>query len=269
MRIVVASDGDAAGEAAALRVLEHLTASSGRVLGVATGSSPQPLYRALAGLAPSLHDVRALHDVRVFALDEYVGLPSAHPESYHSIVHRDVVVPLHLDPLLVHVPDGQAADPTAAADAYEAAIAQAGGVDVQILGIGTNGHIGFNEPGSPRDSRTRVVDLAESTRIANSRFFGDGEDVPRRAITQGVATILSADHIVLVASGERKARAVRDMVTGPVTEEHPASLLREHPSVEIFLDRAAAGELGELRDIGELAFAGVSEATNAGGASAV
>ena len=237
MRIAVSSDRDGAGEAAAARVIELLSESPGRVLGVATGSSPQPLYRALAASAASLSDVRA------FALDEYIGLPPEHPESYHAIVARDVVGPLGLDPRRVHVPDGRADDPEAAAAAYEETIAADGGVDVQILGIGANGHIGFNEPGSERGSRTRVVRLAESTRAANSRFFPTIDDVPTHAITQGIATILSARHIVLIASGAGKADAVRAMVDGHVGDAHPASWLREHGSVDVFLDAAAAALL--------------------------
>lgn len=243
MRIVVSARPEEAGEAAALRVLQRLSASSGRILGVATGSSPRPLYRALAAAVVAGSD---LSDIRGFALDEYIGLPREHPESYHSIVERDIAVPLGLRPGAITVPDGQAADPAAAAAAYDAAIAEAGGVDVQILGIGANGHIGFNEPGSPRDSRTRAVRLEESTRRANSRFFPRIDQVPTHAITQGVSTILEARSIVLVASGEAKADAVRRSVEGAPTEDVPASLLQGHPDVTFFLDPAAASLLSRV-----------------------
>ena len=235
-RVVVADSAEEAGRRAADHVLEILGAGRA-LLGVATGSSPQPLYRAMTAC---VREGRSLHRLRAFALDEYVGIPREHPESYHSIVARDVTVPLGLDPTRVHVPDGQAADPDAAAVAYEAAVAAVGGVEVQVLGIGGNGHIGFNEPGSSRASRTRVIDLKQATRIANARFFGSVHDVPTRAITQGVATIMSAAHLVVVADGPAKAEAVARALRGPVGPEAPASFLQEHADTVYFLDRAAA-----------------------------
>lgn len=240
MRIIVAPGPVEAGTAAAREVLDRLRASERRILGVATGSSPRPLYAALAAAVASGAD---LSGVRGFALDEYVGLPRRHPESYHSIVNCDVVARLGLRPGAVRVPDGLAADPTAAAADFEAAIAAAGGVDVQILGIGANGHIGFNEPGSARDSRTRVVRLDESTRRANSRFFPHLDDVPTYAVTQGVATILEARSIVLIATGEAKAEAVRASVELPPTEELPASFLQGHRDLTLVLDPASAALL--------------------------
>ena len=243
MRVIVAPGRDDAGEAAAREVLTRLRASGRRILGVATGSSPRPLYAALSAAVAGGVD---LSDVRGFALDEYVGLPREHPESYHSIVSRDVVVPLGLRSGSVRVPDGLAADPEAAAADFESAIESAGGVDVQILGIGANGHIGFNEPGSPRASRTRVVRLEESTRRANSRFFERLDDVPTHAVTQGVATILQARSIVLIATGEAKAEAVRSAIELPPTEALPASFLQGHPDLTIVLDPAAAALLDRI-----------------------
>ncbi|MCJ1696966.1 glucosamine-6-phosphate deaminase [Rathayibacter caricis] len=239
MNIVVGADPEEVGELAAGLVASVIAADPSAVLGVATGSTPQPLYRALARLRLDLSRASA------FALDEYVGVPAGHPESYRSVLEREVVAPLGLDPARLHVPDGAAADPHAAARAHEEALAAVGGAAVQILGIGSNGHIGFNEPGSPRDSRTRVVALAERTRLDNRRFFGgDLDAVPTHAISQGVATILSARELLLVATGAGKAEAVAAALQGPIDERMPASFVREHPRVTVLLDRAAAAGLG-------------------------
>lgn len=202
------------------------------VLGVATGSTPQPLYRELAKRrAPQLADLT------LFALDEYVGLPGGHPQSYRSFVESDIGSPLGISPSRIHLPD--AVTP----EAYDAAIAAHGGVDVQILGIGQNGHIGFNEPGSSFDSLTRVTPLDESTRAANARFFDSIDDVPTHAVTQGIATILSARRIVVLAFGLEKAEAVAAAITGPRTEQMPASALQQHPNVSWVLDEDAASRL--------------------------
>jgi glucosamine-6-phosphate deaminase len=239
MRMVVCASAADAGRTAADHVVSLLNHTDRRVLGLATGSSPQPLYTALAG-----HVRRGLDltDVRAFALDEYVGIPRDDPQSYHAAIDRDVVRPLQLDPALVRVPYGQAADAALEAAEYDVAITAAGGVEVQILGIGANGHIGFNEPGSPRSSRTRVVALTESTRRANGRFFAEFDSVPAHAITQGIASIMSARHIVLLASGITKAGAVRTATEGPVTADCPASFLQEHPQVALYLDLAGGPE---------------------------
>ncbi|WIB62118.1 glucosamine-6-phosphate deaminase (plasmid) [Curtobacterium sp. MCLR17_007] len=237
----VAETAEAAGAVAAEFVANRLAApGSGRVLGVATGSSPQPLYRALSAAGIDLAGVTA------FALDEYVGLPPEHPESYESVVRRDVTEPLGLDPARVHVPDGVRSDPDAGAVEYDRAIRAAGGIDVQVLGIGANGHIGFNEPGSESGSRTRVVALAESTRRANARFFASVADVPTNAVTQGIGTVLEARSIVLVATGADKAEAVRAALEGPVTRTCPASFLQRAADVLFCLDREAAGRLSRF-----------------------
>jgi glucosamine-6-phosphate deaminase len=185
-----------------------------------------------------------LSHLTAFALDEYVGIDPAHPESYRSVIHRDVTVPLGLDPERVNLPPGNATNLDDAAAGYERAIVAAGGVDLQILGIGTNGHIGFNEPGSARDSRTRVVALDESTRSDNARYFeGDIDAVPSHAMTQGIATILDARRLVLVAHGASKARAIAAAVLGPVTSALPASFLQTHSDATIVLDVDAASQL--------------------------
>lgn len=237
MRVTTASSAEEAGALAAVEVAAALAADPDAVLGVATGSSPGALYRALA------RDVAAgrldLARRPAYALDEYVGLASEHPESYRSVVERDVTVPLRLDPARVHVPDGTAVDLDAAAADYERAV-RAHERRVQVIGIGANGHIGFNEPGSSWDSRTRVVELAADTRAANSRFFPSLDDVPTHAVTQGISTILTATTIVLVAHGTAKAEAVAAAVHGLEDPALPASALQRHPDVRLFLDTDAA-----------------------------
>ena len=234
----IVADADAVGDAAAELVIAGLGVRDAPVLGVATGSSPLPVYAALeqrvrAGLLD-------LNRASAFALDEYVGLPADHPESYRSVVDREVTIRLGLYPSRVAVPDGTAEDLDAACRRYEAALRTAGGVDVQILGIGSNGHIGFNEPGTPADSRTRVADLTPSTRRDNARYFPSPADVPERCITKGIGTILEARSIVLVASGEAKADAVARAVSGTPDPACPASALQAHPRVTFVLDAAAA-----------------------------
>ncbi|MBF4993208.1 glucosamine-6-phosphate deaminase [Arthrobacter gandavensis] len=237
VQILVASSVQDQGVAAADAVLDRLAVRPDPVLGIATGSSPLPLYAQLAGRAGELPRLRC------FALDEYLGLPADHPQSYHAVVRREVIEPLGLDPADVKVPDGAAPAPERAAAAYEAAIRAAGGIDVQILGIGNNGHLAFNEPGSALDSRTRVVELTPSTREANARFFASPEDVPTHALTQGLGTIREARSLVLLASGPAKAEAIAAALTGPVTPDIPASVLQLHPDVTVLLAGGAETRL--------------------------
>jgi glucosamine-6-phosphate deaminase len=238
--VSTASSPDQAGALAATAVLEALVAEPRAALGVATGGSPQPLYASLARLVGD--EGVDLRSRTAYALDEYIGMPPDHPESYHAVVARDVTGPLRLRPELVHVPNGAAEDPVAAAAAYEEAV-RAHGPRVQVIGIGANGHIGFNEPGSARDSVTRVVELTAETRAANSRFFASVDEVPTHAISQGIGTILAASTIVLIAHGATKAEAVAAAITGPETTDVPASFLRSHPDVRVFLDEASASLL--------------------------
>jgi glucosamine-6-phosphate deaminase len=240
MHIVIDDDIAALTAHAGEGVARLVAGKPDAVIGLATGSSPLPLYEELAR---RVRDGLDLGAVSGFALDEYVGLPIDHPQSYHAVIRSQVVEPLRLDANRVHVPDGLAADLAGACASYERAIATAGGVDVQILGIGSNGHIGFNEPGSPLDSRTRVVELAERTRRDNARFFDSIDQVPTHSVTQGIGTILEARHLVLLARGERKAAAVAAAVEGPVTPDHPASALQLHDAVTLLLDSAAASQL--------------------------
>jgi glucosamine-6-phosphate deaminase len=181
---------------------------------------------------------------RAFLLDEYVGLPPDHPERYRTVIEREFASRVDIPASSVRGPEGNAADLPAACRDYEAAIAAAGGVDLQILGIGTDGHLAFNEPGSSLASRTRLKTLTEQTRVDNARFFGgDVSAVPRHVLTQGLGTIAGARHLVLLATGRGKAEAVHQMVEGAVSALWPATVLQLHPHVTVLLDDAAASRL--------------------------
>ncbi|HSS66992.1 MAG TPA: glucosamine-6-phosphate deaminase [Nocardioidaceae bacterium] len=237
MEVVIVASGQDGGELAARLVLAMAADSPDVVLGLATGGSPLPLYQSLRRAVADGADLSA---ARGFALDEYVGLPPEHPASYHSVIRREVVEPLGLDPDRVQVPDGMADDIPAACAAYEDAIRSAGGVDVQILGIGTDGHIGFNEPSSSLASRTRIKTLTTQTRHDNARFFRSVDEVPRHCITQGLGTIMDAGRLVLLASGVGKAAAVAAAVEGPVSANCPASVIQLHQHATVIVDEPAA-----------------------------
>jgi len=242
MEIIICTTPSEVGELAAAKIARVARdAGPEVVLGVATGSSPMATYTALARLVAA--GALDLSGASAFALDEYVGLPKGHPESYAEVIRRSVTEPLGMDPVRVHCPDGFAADLEAAGPAYEAAILAAGGVDVQLLGIGSNGHIGFNEPTSSLSSRTRIKTLAERTRLDNARFFPSLDEVPQHCLTQGLGTIMDARQVVLVAQGEAKAHAIAAVVEGPVTAMYPGSVLQLHPRATIIVDEAAAAEL--------------------------
>ncbi len=241
MEIIIKHTDDEVGEYAASLVAQEVSANPTAVLGVATGSSPESTYRHLASLTAAGLDVSR---VRAFALDEYVGIPLDHPESYHSVIHREIVEKVGLSPTNVRVPNGMADDIVAECVDYERNIKEVGGVDLQILGIGANGHIGFNEPGSSLTSRTRIKTLAPKTVRDNARFFdGDESQVPVHCLTQGIGTIMEARKIVLVAIGSNKAQAVAGLVEGPLGTFCPASILQMHPNVSVVVDDAAAAEL--------------------------
>ncbi|MGD7732973.1 glucosamine-6-phosphate deaminase [Propionibacteriaceae bacterium G57] len=237
--IICASEGEVATMAAA-RIAEALSRRPDPVMGLATGSSPLGTYAKLKERVDSgkLDLTRA----RFFALDEYIGLPPSDPNSYAETIRTTFTEPLGVNPAQVRVPDGMAADIDAACDAYEAAIRDAGGIDAQILGIGSNGHIGFNEPGSSFASRTRPKTLTATTRADNARFFGEGR-VPTHCVTQGLGTIMDAGRLVLTATGAKKAAAVAAAVEGPVTAMCPASILQFHRYATVVVDEAAASKL--------------------------
>lgn len=242
MEVVIVKDAKAGGVLIAGAIVDLLARKPDALLGVATGSTPLPIYDDL--IARVRGGAVDASRARICQLDEYVGLPAGHPESYRATVLRQVVEPLGLPTEQFMGPDGSADDVPAACVAYDKALAEAGGVDLQILGIGTDGHIGFNEPCSSLASRTRIKTLIEQTRIDNARFFGDDIDqVPHHVITQGIGTILDARHLVLLATGEGKAEAVAQTVEGPVSALVPASALQLHPHVTVVVDEAAASKL--------------------------
>jgi len=234
--VVIVRDAAEAAELVADTVLALVERKPDAVLGLATGSSPLAVYGALATRRADLSRVRG------FALDEYVGLPEGHPESYRAVIDREVVEPLGLTPELVRVPGHGGPIETAGED-YERAIREAGGVDLQLLGIGRTGHIGFNEPGSSFGSLTRVKTLTETTRRDNARFFDTPDEVPTHCITQGLGTISRAEHLVLLAFGEAKAGIVAAALEGPVTSMVPGSAVQLHRHVTVLLDDAAASRL--------------------------
>ena len=242
--VVIVAEEDDAGALVADAIVSLVRRKPDAVLGLATGSTPLATYRALARrIVDDGIDVRG---VRGFALDEYVGLPPGHPQSYRAVITREVVEPLGLTPELVRVPNGDPATIEHAGADYESAIKATGGVDLQILGIGRTGHIGFNEPGSSLASRTRVKTLTEATRRDNARFFDSPADVPMHCITQGIGTILRARHLVLLAFGEAKADALAAAVEGPVSASRPGSAIQLHPHTTVIIDEAAASELEHL-----------------------
>ncbi|GAB3883383.1 glucosamine-6-phosphate deaminase [Terrabacter terrigena] len=219
-----------------------LTSRPDAVLGLATGSSPIGIYDELSRRVAA--ERVSFKGASAFTLDEYVGLPANHPQRYRTVIEQVFTRKVDIDPSRVHGPDGNAADLEAACAAYEKAIRGIGGIDLQILGIGTDGHIAFNEPSSSLGSRTRIKTLTQQTRLDNSRFFGDHLDaVPTHCLTQGVGTILEARQIVVVATGRAKAEAVHQAVEGPVSAMWPASALQFHPRVLVVLDSAAASRL--------------------------
>lgn len=240
MEVVIAQAGELA-DLAADAVEGLLRAKPAAVLGLATGSSPLAVYDELARRHK---DGLSFARARAFMLDEYVGLGADHPERYRNVIEKEIASRVDFAPGAVQGPDGLADDLPAACAAYEASIAEAGGVDLQILGIGTDGHIAFNEPGSSLASRTRIKTLTKQTREDNARFFGGSvDDVPRHCLTQGLATIMSARHLVLLASGRAKAEAVHQLVEGPVSAMWPATIMQMHPHATVLVDDAAASRL--------------------------
>lgn len=241
MDIIICSSYEELSRRAARVVADVVKAKPNAVLGFATGSSPVGLYRELV----RMHREGGLDFSRVttFNLDEYVGLPPAHPQSYFHFMHENLFGHINVPRDRVHVPSGTQKDHAAFCAWYEARIRECGGIDVQVLGIGSDGHVAFNEPGSSLGSRTRMVTLTEQTLRDNARFFERPDDVPRHAISMGVGTILEARKCVLVANGKNKAPAVAAMAEGPITCMITASALQYHPDTTVFLDEAAAGLL--------------------------
>jgi glucosamine-6-phosphate deaminase len=237
MEIIIQPDAESAAEMAARIFAELIHSKPKAVLGLATGSTPLPLYRKLVDRNLDWSGITS------FNLDEYIGVGPEHPQSYHAFMHGNLFEHVNIHPANIHIPDGMSTDPEAHCREYEEKIQSAGGIDLQLLGIGTDGHIGFNEPTSSLASRTRIKTLTSRTRKDNARFFGSEDAVPFHVITMGIGTILDTRKTLLLATGKNKAQAVAQAVEGPITSMNPASALQLHPSAIFCLDEEAASEL--------------------------
>lgn len=251
MEVVPLDSAQAIAVVAADVIEAVVRAKPAAVLGLATGSSPLPTYTELirrhrAGIGPDYGDVAC------FNLDEYVGLPVGHEQSYRATIARELTDALGLDAARVHGPDPREDGLATAGQRYEQLIREAGGVDVQLLGIGSDGHLAFNEPGSSLASRTRIKTLTHETRADNARFFGSLDEVPTHVLTQGLGTILEARHLLLIATGAGKAEALAAAVEGPVSASCPASVLQLHPHVSVLVDPAAGSALRGLEHYREV-----------------
>jgi len=237
MEIIIQPTPEAATKVAARIIARLLREKPNAVLGLATGSTPLLLYRELIALKLDWSKVTT------FNLDEYVGLPREHPQSYHSFMWENLFRHVNIAKKNVHIPDGNTKDIPKFCAKYEKLIRQAGGIDLQVLGIGTDGHIGFNEPTSSLASRTRIKTLTQQTRTDNARFFGSEDQVPHHVITMGIGTIMEARQNLLLAFGPKKARAIAEAVEGPINSINPASVLQMHPVTKVCLDQQAATQL--------------------------
>ena len=237
MEIIIQPTAEAATSVAARVIARLLQEKPNAVIGLATGSTPLLLYRALIEMKLDWNRVTT------FNLDEYIGLPKEHPQSYYSFMWENLFRHLNIAPENVHIPDGNAKDIPSFCAAYEQRIRSAGGIHLQVLGIGTDGHIGFNEPTSSLASRTRIKTLTPQTRQDNARFFANLDEVPTHCITMGIGTIMEARQNLMLAFGANKAHAIAEAVEGPITSINPASILQMHPDAKFCLDAEAAAEL--------------------------
>jgi glucosamine-6-phosphate deaminase len=222
-------------------IADRLRKKPDLVMGFATGSTPLGLYKELI----RMHKNEGLDfsKVTTFNLDEYVGLPPTHDQSYHYFMYENLFNHINIDQRFIHIPHGMAKDINAFCDWYENQIIECGGIDLQILGIGANGHIAFNEPGSSLGSRVRIKTLTEKTRDDNARFFKSMTEVPKYAITMGVGTVMDAKEIILLANGENKANAIEAALEGPITAMCPATIVQMHRNVFVLLDKQAGSKL--------------------------
>jgi glucosamine-6-phosphate deaminase len=237
MEVIIQPTAEAVTGIAAQIVVDLIRKKPTAVLGLATGATPLRLYSELIKLKLDWRKVTT------FNLDEYVGISPQHPQSYHTFMWDSLFQHVNVSAKNVNLPDGMARDIPAFCTRYERKISTVGGIDLQLLGIGTDGHIGFNEQTSSLSSRTRIKTLTPQTRSDNARFFGSEEKVPHHVITMGIGTILEARHCLLLAFGKHKARAIAAAVEGPITSMNPASALQQHPKVTVLLDEEAAAEL--------------------------
>ncbi|APT84963.1 glucosamine-6-phosphate deaminase [Corynebacterium aquilae] len=240
MEVIICPDAEAVARTAADLFATYITRDT-CTLGLATGSTPVATYKELIRRYEA--GELSFKNHQAFLLDEYVGLDRDHEQSYYRTIRRELTSHIDIDDNRVHSPNGMSENPSEAGRAYDDAIKEAGGIDLQLLGIGTDGHIGFNEPGSSLVSRTRLKTLHPQTIKDNARFFGSPEDVPIHVLTQGLGTISEARHLLLLATGEGKAQAIADTVEGPVAAVCPASILQLHPHATVIVDEAAASKL--------------------------
>jgi len=241
MRVIVCKSSEEMSKAAAQIFAERIKKKPNIILGLATGGTPVKMYKELI----RMHKDEGLDFSKVisFNLDEYLGITSEHDQSYRYFMNTNLFDHININKANTHVLSGVAKDPAAECKAYEDAIKKAGGIDIQLLGIGGNGHIAFNEPGSTKDSRTRVVDLTKKTIDDNARFFKSADEVPKQALSMGNGTILEAKEIVLIADKTSKADAIAKSIEGSPTEQVPASLLQAHKNTTFVVDKDAASNL--------------------------
>ena len=237
MKIYQEKDYDALSRRAANLISAEVIRKPDCVLGLATGSTPVGTYRQLS--AWNQKGDFSFKDVRTVNLDEYLGLPPTHDQSYRYFMNTNLFDHVNIDKARTFVPDGLEPDPQKACAAYNEIIRSHGGIDLQLLGLGRNGHIGFNEPGAAFEKETHCVDLTESTIEANKRFFASEDDVPKQAYTMGIKNIMQAKKILLIAGGEEKAEALKNSLYGPITPSVPASILQLHNDVTVIADEAA------------------------------
>jgi len=241
LRVIIEEDYNGISRAAASIIAKEIRTKPWTVLGLATGSTPLGTYRELIKMHKE--DGLSFSLVRTFNLDEYFGLPPDNPQSYHTFMFENFFDQVNVKPENISIPDGMVADVELFCASYEESIRKAGGIDLQLLGIGRDGHIGFNEPGSSLGSRTRLKTLAEETVRDNARFFGGEDKVPRLALTMGIGTILEARKLLMLASGAEKAGAVKNAIEGPLSSQVTASALQLHPQVTVVIDEQAAKQL--------------------------
>lgn len=244
MEIIVLPDPATASKRAADYMASRVVAKANSVLGLATGSTPLELYRQL--IRAHREEGLDFSKCTTFNLDEYVGLSATHLASYSHYMRVNFFNFINIPQEQIHIPNGMTEDIPTHCASYETAIKQAGGIDIQLLGIGSDGHIGFNEPSSSLASRTRIKTLTERTRSDNARYFESATDIPHHVITMGIGTIMEAREIMLLALGDTKADAVEAMVEGPISAMVPASILQMHPAVKVFIDESAAKKLQRL-----------------------
>lgn len=243
MLVIIKDNYDEVSKEAAKIVAQKIRKKPDVVLGLATGSTPLGLYKELI----RMHQNEGLDfsKVTTFNLDEYIGLPPSHNQSYHYFMQENLFKHINLNPRYIHVPHGMADDIDTFCEWYENEIKKYGGIDIQILGIGGNGHIAFNEPGSSLGSRTRIKTLTNKTIQDNARFFESTEKVPRYAITMGIGTIMDAKELILLANGLGKADAVKSSVEGSITAMCPASIIQMHQKATVIIDSDAGSKLSE------------------------